>query len=50
LVHGSAGGVDHSARHLAAAYGARLIAVVSTPDKDEIAKTAGQTRSSLSLR
>jgi NADPH2:quinone reductase len=41
LVHGAAGGVGSAACQLAAAYGARVIAVVSTPDKGEIARAAG---------
>ena len=41
LVHGAAGGVGTAACQLAAAYGARVIAVVSTPDKGEVARAAG---------
>lgn len=41
LVQGAAGGVGTAACQLAAAYGARVIAVVSTPDKGEIARAAG---------
>jgi NADPH2:quinone reductase len=41
LVHGAAGGVGTAACQLAAAHGARVIAVVSTPDKGEIARAAG---------
>jgi NADPH:quinone reductase len=41
LVHGAAGGVGTAACQLAAAYGARVLAVVSTPDKGEVARAAG---------
>src|SRR4051794_11425126 len=41
LVHGAAGGVGTAACQLAAAYGARVVAVVSTPDKGEVARAAG---------
>ena len=41
LVHGAAGGVGTAACQLAAAHGARVIAVVSTPDKGEVARAAG---------
>ena len=41
LVHGAAGGVGTAACQLAAAYGARVIAVVSTPDKGQVARAAG---------
>jgi len=41
LVHGAAGGVGTAACQLAAAYGARVIAVVSTPDKGAVARAAG---------
>jgi NADPH2:quinone reductase len=41
LVHGAAGGVGTAACQLAAAYGARVIGVVSTPDKGEVARAAG---------
>ena len=44
LVHGAAGGIGTSALRLAPALGAgRTIAVVSTPDKVDIAKAAGAT-------
>ena len=41
LVHGAAGGVGTAASQLAAAHGARVIAVVSTPDKGDVARAAG---------
>jgi NADPH2:quinone reductase len=41
LVHGAAGGVGTAACQLAVAHGARVIAVVSTPRKDEVARAAG---------
>ncbi|WP_231502571.1 NADPH:quinone oxidoreductase family protein [Blastococcus sp. URHD0036] len=41
LVHGAAGGVGTAACQLAAARGARVLAVVSTPDKAEVARRAG---------
>lgn len=44
LVHGAAGGIGTSALRLAAALGAeRTIAVVSTPEKADIARAAGAT-------
>lgn len=44
LVHGAAGGIGTSTLRLAPAWGAsRVIAVVSTPNKGEVAKAAGAT-------
>src|SRR6185312_7255542 len=44
LVHGAAGGIGTSALRLAPALGAsRVIAVVSSEDKAEVARTAGAT-------
>lgn len=41
LVHGAAGGVGSAACQLAAAHGARVIAVVSTDEKAELARSVG---------
>ncbi len=41
LVHGAAGGVGTATLQVAKGYGARTIAVVSTPEKGEVARGAG---------
>lgn len=41
LVHGATGGVGDAALRLAGALGARTIAVVSTPEKEPVARAAG---------
>ena len=47
LVHGAAGGVGTACTQLAAALGARVIAVVSTEAKAEVARTAGASETVL---
>ncbi len=44
LVHGAAGGVGTAALQLAAGLGVATLAVVSTPEKAEVARAAGATR------
>lgn len=41
LVHGAAGGVGTASLQVAKGYGARTIAVVSTPEKADVARAAG---------
>ncbi|MDQ6642223.1 MAG: NADPH:quinone oxidoreductase family protein [Actinomycetota bacterium] len=41
LVHGAAGGVGTATIQVAKGYGARIIAVVSTPEKADVARRAG---------
>ncbi len=41
MIHGAAGGVGSAACQVAAAYGARVIAVVSTQEKADVARRAG---------
>lgn len=41
LVHGAAGGIGTAAVQLTKAFGGKVIAVVSSPDKQEVARAAG---------
>ncbi|MEJ3656361.1 NADPH:quinone oxidoreductase family protein [Actinomycetes bacterium KLBMP 9759] len=43
LVHGAAGGIGTATIQLAAALGARVVAVVSTQEKGDVARTVGAT-------
>ena len=50
LVHGAAGGLGSAALQVARPLGAHTIAVVSSPEKERLARQAGATRCCGSMR